>query len=367
MSDYTNLQKISQENAFSLAKFFINSGKNLLLFGRRGTGKTEIILQAIKECKYKVNYINLSVMERCDLGGYPNIHSNDDIITFKSPHYLPKLEDGHKPNIVLLFDEIDKCSPETTAPLLEILQFHKINGVPLNIVACMLTSNLINENAHSNLISSALLDRVAKYTLDFDFHQWIDWAKANNVHDLILGFLRSHPEFACGKLEDSCYASPSPRAWALASDALIKARNFKIVDIDTITKIISGYVGGEAGIKFKVWYSYFREYEPYIKVLIEKGQMSIDFSTLSPSQKIVFVITACHHAKIKTLENKSKNKFLFLENLCKFINDYNVDPEIKMIALNNAFSFDMITKHKLYTCNSFFTLFNSINEKIYVK
>ena len=42
MSDYVNLQKISQENALNLAKFFIKSGKNLLLFGRRGTGKNTV-------------------------------------------------------------------------------------------------------------------------------------------------------------------------------------------------------------------------------------------------------------------------------------------------------------------------------------
>ena len=368
MGDYTNLQKIPQEDASSLAKFFIKAEKNLLLFGRRGIGKTQIFLQAIKECKYKINYINLSVMERCDLGVFPNMQSVGDVITFKSPHYLPKLEQGTKPNIVLLFDEVDKCSPDITAPLLEILQFRKINGVPLNIVSCMLTSNLFNENSHSNLISSALLDRVAKYTLDFNFEQWVDWCKLNNVHDLILGFLRNNPELACGPIEDIGYASPSPRAWTLASEALIKARDLKIVDIETITNIISGYVGNEAGLKFKIWYEYYRKFEPHVHSLIETGITSIIFDELIPTEKIVFVISACHYAKQKLFaENiKSNNRLICLEYLCNFLFQYKVDHEVQVIGFYNAFSFEDITKYKLYECKVFFDHFNKLNDGILI-
>ena len=324
MDTYANLQKITQESTLNLAKFFIRSGKNFLLFGRSGVGKTEIILQAIKECNYKVNYINLSVMERCDLSGYPDIHSISDIITFKYPHFLPRLEDGAKPDTVWLFDEVDKCSPETTAPLLEILQFRKINGIPLNIVACTLTSNLITENSYSNRISSALIDRTAKYILEFDLPIWIDWAKAHNVHDLILGFLRSDPSFACGAIEESVYASPSPRAWTWASQALLQAKEFKMPDIESVTQIISGYVGSEAGLRFKIWYENYKKFTPYIIEVIERGQTLFDFSSLNPTEKLIFVLSACYHAKIKTLEIKNKNNFLFLENLCQFLNNFNI-------------------------------------------
>lgn len=362
MSDHTNLPKISQENAFNLTKFFIGCQKNILLFGRRGIGKTEIILQAIKDCKYKVNYINLSVMERCDLGGYPDIHSDSDIITFKSPFYLPKLEAGKKPDTVLLFDELDKCSPETTAPLLEILQFRKINGVPLNIVSCVLTSNLIEEHAYSNTISSALLDRVAKYILDFDFNQWIDWAKVNGVHDLILGFLRSDPAFACGEIADSAYASPSPRSWTLASEALLKTKELKMADIESVTNIISGYVGGEAGLRFKIWYEHYRKFEPYIRALIENNNLSLDFSSLQPTEKVVFVVSACYYAKQKVLVDKTKNRLIYLERLCDFFIKQNVEHEIQVMGLYNSFDFDTITRYKLYSCKVFFDMFTKLQE-----
>lgn len=369
MGNALNLQEIDQEQALHLSKFFIRSNQNVFLFGRRGVGKTHIAMQAAQECNMKINYVNLSVIERPDLAGYPNINAPGDVITFKSPNFLPKLLEAAKPDSIILFDEVDKAPSEVTAPLLEILQFKTINGQPINVASCILTGNIANEGAYSNLISTALLDRGAKYILSFNMEKWIDWAKANNIHDLILGFLRNNPEFACGKIEDSCYASPSPRSWTLASDALVKARDQKIIDIDTVTHIISGYVGNEAGLRFKIWYEYYRKFETFIHSLIDVGAMNYDFYQLTPTEKVVFVISTCYYAKQKVLNesSKSKNRFVYLENLCKFFTHYHIDHELLVIGLVNSFDFDMIAKHKLYSCKEFFDLFKEISSNTLVK
>ena len=364
MTNALNLEEIDQEQALNLTKFFIQSNHNVFLFGRRGVGKTEIAIQAAKECGLKVNYVNLSVIERPDLAGYPDMSSPGDVINFKSPHFLPKLVAGTKPDSVILFDEIDKVQPEVTAPLLEILLFKKINGQPINAVSCILTGNLANERTYSNELSSALLDRGAKYILTFNFERWVDWAKANNIHDLILAFLRSDPSFACGKVEDSVYASPSPRSWTWASQALLKARELKISDIESITQIISGYVGSEAGLRFKIWYEHYRKFEPYVHSLIERGEMLINFNDLVPTEKLVFVVAACYHAKLKVFSDKSKNRFVYLERLCNFFSKYQVESEVQVMGLHNSFSFDMIKAHKLYTCKPFFDHFSKLSENI---
>jgi hypothetical protein len=349
----------------------VDSFSNLFLVTRSfiATHNTHIAMQAAEECGYNVNYINLSVIERPDLAGYPNMNSPGDIITFKSPSFLPKLLDSNKPDSIILFDEVDKAPVEVTAPLLEILQFKSINGNAINVAGCILTGNLSNEGAYSNLISTALLDRGAKYILSFNFEKWIDWAKLNNVHDLILGFLRSNPEFACGDIEDTCYASPSPRSWTLASEALNRARELKIVDIESVTQIISGFVGGEAGLRFKIWYEHYRRFEPYIHSLIESGIMTFDFNALAPTEKVVFVVSACYYSKQRVLaeSGKSKNKFAYLENLCKFFTHYQVDNEVQVMGLYNSFDFVFISKHKLYACKEFFDLFTRINEHISIK
>lgn len=368
MTNALNLPEIDQEQALNLSKFFIKSQKNLFLFGRRGGGKTEIVLQAAQECNVKVHYINLSVIERPDLSGYPDINAPGDIITFKSPYFLPSFGDGACSDSIILFDEVDKAPCEVTAPLLEILQFKKVNGKKINVLSCILTGNLINEGANSNIVSSALLDRGAKYILSFNFEKWVDWAKAHNVHDLILGFLRSNPEFACGKIEDITYANPSPRGWTLASDALIQAKELKIIDIESVTQIISGFVGSEAGIRFKIWYEHYRKFEPFVFSLIENGELNLNYHDLTPTEKVVFVVTACYFAKQKVFqETKTKKRFYALENLCSFLINNQVDPEVQVIGLYNSFDFDMIAQHKLYECQPFFELFSKLNQKITFK
>lgn len=362
-----NLPEIDQEQALNLTKFFIQSNQNIFLFGRRGVGKTHIAIQAAQECKMKVNYINLSVIERPDLAGYPDMNVPGDIINFKSPYFLPPLAAGEKPNSIILFDEVDKAPAEVTAPLLEILLFKKINGRPVNAAACILTGNLLNEGAYSNQISTALLDRGAKYILSFSFEKWVDWAKSHGIHDLILGFLRSDPVFACGKIEESSYASPSPRSWTLASEALIQTKQLKMADIESVTHIISGYVGSEAGLHFKIWYEHYRKFEPYVRALIENDNLSLDFSTLAPTEQVVFVVAACFYAKQKVFSDKSKNRFVYLEHLCKFFLQQNVAHEIQVMGLYNSFDFDMITKHKLYTCKVFFDMFNRLSDSISIK
>lgn len=366
MHNPLNLQHIDQEQALNLTKFFIKSGQNTFLFGRKGIGKTFIAYQAAQEAGFKINYINLSVIERPDLSGYPNINSTEDVITFKSPYFLPALTEG-SPDSIILFDEVDKAPPEVTAPLLEILQFRKINGKKINAAACILTGNLPNEFTYSNSISSALLDRGAKFILNFNFDKWLDWAKLNKVNDLILGFLRSNPELACGKIEDSAYASPSPRGWTLASESLTHTKIFKISDIDSITSIISGFVGYEAGIKFKIWYEYFRKFEPAINSLIETGSMTFNFNNLNQTEKMVFVISTCYLSKQKVLQDSSKKRFKYLENLCAFFNYFKIEKELQIMGMYNSFDFDMITKNKLYACKSFFDLFTKLNENLIIK
>lgn len=366
MNNSLNLQEIDQEQALNLCRFFIKSEQNIFLFGRRGVGKTHIAMQAALDCGFKINYINLSVIERPDLAGYPDIHAEGNVVVYKSPHFLPTLKEDEKIDSIILFDEVDKAPNEVMAPLHEILQFKKINGKPINAACCILTGNLASENTFSNEISLAILDRGAKYILQFNFDKWLEWARINNIHDLVLGFLSSSPELACGLTESTCYATPSPRGWTSVSDAIFKARNLKISDIDTISNVVSGFVGQEAGVKFKMWYEYFRKFEPIIISLIETGKCAIDYASLEPTQKIMFCVSACHLAKLRFIqESKNKPKYHCIENLCNFISENNVEPEIQTISISNSFPVEFVTNknYQLYKCKTFFDLSSKLNNK----
>lgn len=343
----------------------VDSPSHLFLITRSfiATHNTAIAMQSIEAAGYKINYINLSVLERNDIAGYPNLFDKGDTITFKAPFFLPYLKDNQKPDRVLLFDEVDKAAPEVMAPLLEISQFKTVNGKRLNAVACIFTGNLMEEGAYSNMINTALLDRCAKFILSFDFNVWLEWAK-NNIHPLIIAFLNSNQDLAVGPIETTELATPSPRSWHLSSDALIQAHKNKITDIDTITNIIAGFVGVQASLKFESWYRYSRVFEKYIIDLLENGSCEKDIRTLETTEQLVFTIMTCYHAKTKILKSTGKKKNRYLDNLCRFMIDQEVPREIQLVSLNSCFPFEFIAQNRLYESKSFYSIVSDLRDEV---
>ena len=367
MNNPLNLSEVNQEQAFSLCKFFIETNQNLFLFGQRGTGKTKILMQSAKACHVKINYINLSVLERPDLAGYPNLFATGDIVTFKSPYYLPTLEDGYEPDSVILFDEVDKASPDIIAPLLEILQFKTINGRRINAKACLLTGNLLSEGAYSHELNTALLDRGGKYLLRFDFQSWYKWAKENNIHDFIMSFLYSNPASACSTKDLNQYAIASPRGWEYISNSIFYAEKLKVDSSDMIFNIVSGYVGKEIGLTFKSWYENYRILDPIIKDLLFKDKEPEDYSKWEKTKQLVFILNLFYSAKIETIKRvKANNKkpFLLLEVMCSFLKRKNVEPEILNLAIGYAFDLQTIAMYNLYECEPFTDMAGELTDKL---
>jgi hypothetical protein len=287
-SDY-NMITIDTAEAEGHIDASIQAKSDLFLFGRRGSGKTEIAKQRIAERGYKEVYINLSVKERVDLGGYPNMFDQKgDYISFKKPdfykqlikaseeteqlHHLrsqmdeiesaeiqlvhkqipkeetkaffdkkealqseidalvKKIEEIKKtePEAVVIFDEADKADPSIYAPLLEFVQFKTIDGMKLdNMRSCILTGNLIAEGGSRP--SLPLLDRAEKYIVTADANRWLEWAgrKPGTIHPSILAFIQDNADALFGEVDpEDRYADASPRGWFGASHLAYSAEEF---------------------------------------------------------------------------------------------------------------------------------------------
>ncbi len=352
----TNLPIINVEECENLTRFYVRSNDNVFLFGSPGLGKTAIATQSILALGLRCSYINLSVVERPDLMGYPDLKDDGDVVVYKSPHYLPNLKDD-KPSCALLLDEIDKTPQENTHPLLELLQTRSINGVRKNIAAIILTGNTMEDLSGSNPLSKALLDRGAKYQLAFDFERWLEWGKRNGVHDLVLGFLKHNPALCNQTITREAMAFPTPRSWTLASNAIYRAKALKLVDIETVSAIVSGFVGEKAGIQFRVWYEHFRRMEAPALSLVMKGIEPAEYSEWSITQQIVFVIAAAQTARLKFIEaSKTKPRYQCIERLVGFLE--RVEPELQGLALSHSFPIEMVAdpRYKLYQEPGFFAL-----------
>ena len=103
-SDF-NLEKLNTKELSEHVSATIQMGGNIAVFGRRGTGKTEISKAEIKKLDLQEVYINLSVLERVDMGGYPNIMAaaqQKKFVDFLLPQFYEPMMEGTRGVVALI-------------------------------------------------------------------------------------------------------------------------------------------------------------------------------------------------------------------------------------------------------------------------
>jgi hypothetical protein len=272
---------------------------------------------------------------------------------------------------VFLIDEVDKAATETTATLLELLQFRSINGRKLNIRSAILTGNLPDEHAHTNQISHAISKRCQSYRLGLDFNIWREWAYKNGINDHIIQFLSNKPELLHQKATDgdnTAYALPSPRTWTDGAKALDlferdpvfqsmseeKALEFKMA-------ILAGSVGESAAANFRSWFQTYRRFDPLIQDLVISGKHP-DISSASAQDILVMAISACSRVYAE-LKPNNKRLFPVTRNVYSWIGT--LTPEAQMGAVRISFGQDWnnCQKFGLPKCEEFAKVFRELNDK----
>lgn len=335
-----NLQTLNTSELEQHLKATILFSGNVLIVGRRGSGKTTITQDAIKELNYRQVVCNLSVYDRVDLMGYPLLFdrsSKSKYVEYILPTLFKHLIEGDKP-AVLVLDEIDKCDGSLLAPLLELLQFRSINDVKLpNLKACIATSNLISEGGQRP--SLPLLDRMEKYMVEANAKQWLDWAMGKgNIHPSIVAFIRDNPsELQETSDDDEAFSTKSPRGWENASK-IIRFGEHSGIDKQTILNKVNGCIGRKAGLAYQNYYEHYQTLLPMID-LIMSGSTPKEFYLLEITKQFVAaLIVANRFAKAiddLTAEQK-KNKTVPANT--KYVGKFfqSIDKELAHICVRGA-------------------------------
>jgi hypothetical protein len=344
-SDF-NLQKLTTSELSENIRASIKVGSNIAIFGRRGTGKTEISKQEIANADMQEVYINLSVLERVDMGGYPNLISpaekRRNFVEFLLPKFYQPMIEGNKP-VVALLDEVDKADPSLWAPLLEFVQFRSINGKPLpNLAAIIMTGNLLSEGG--NRPSLPLLDRAEKFLVEADATSWLNWAgRSGKIHPSITAYIHDKPTDLFGAVDpEDRYADPSPRGWARASELLFKGEE-QNWSTNLLHKKVCGCVGKDAGLKYSLYYDHYQVLLPMIDRLYLGENIINEFKKLEPTKQIIACMIACARLATKldqAKESKSKEP-VELKYVGKFLSSIN-SPEKVFISIRSQIQLERI-------------------------
>jgi hypothetical protein len=345
-SDF-NLQKLNTKDLSEHIASTIQVGGNIAVFGRRGTGKTEISKQEIKKAGLHEVYINLSVLERVDMGGYPNIMSaaaHKKFVDFLLPQFYQPMIEG-KTGVVALLDEVDKADPSLWAPLLEFTQFRSINGNKLpGLVATIMTGNLISEGGSRP--SLPLLDRAEKYLIEADATSWLEWAgKVGRIHPSITAYVTDHPKDLFGAVDpEDRYADPSPRGWSRASEILFKGEDAGW-NASLLNKKVCGCVGKDAGIKYSNYYEHYQQLLPMIEDIYQGKDVVNRYNVLEPTKKLVACMITCARLATQLDNSDESNPPASVKYVGKFLQK--VSYENVLVAVRSQIQIDRLVRFDL--------------------
>lgn len=135
-------------------KAYMDAGKNIIVSGVHGVGKTAKLNEAASQLNLKMKYYSASTLDPyTDLTGVPVPNRETKTVEYFRPKDIDDAE-------IIFFDEVNRADPKTINAIFEITQFHTINGEPLpklkSVVAAM---NPVSDEYDTDELDQAFMDR----------------------------------------------------------------------------------------------------------------------------------------------------------------------------------------------------------------
>lgn len=179
----------------------------LMLVGRTGIGKSEVLVQAAESLKIPCIVRDLSLLEATDLLGMPAIQNERTI--YYPPTWLP-----HDGSGLLFFDELNRARRDVLAPCYQLLTSRRLNDYRLPEgwlpVAAI---NPPDDGYDVEELDHAMLARFMRLPVEPDVEHWSRWATQAGVHASVIRFVRQTPGIFKAQRSD-------PRGWTKVGQLL---------------------------------------------------------------------------------------------------------------------------------------------------
>ena len=224
--------------------------KPVLIRGRHGVGKSEVVYQTAAAMGLPVVERRASQMTEGDLVGLPSVDGNST--TFNPPDWYKAACDQP---VALFLDEVDRATVEVRQGIFELTDSRKLNGHSLHPDTQIFAA--VNGGEHGEQyqvgeMDPAELDRWTVFDVEPTVEDWLDWANGN-VHGMVWDFInqnRNHLEHSGDFEPNKVY--PSRRSWVRLDDCL-QSTGFLDAPKEAGTLLFnlgSSFVGFEAAVAF---------------------------------------------------------------------------------------------------------------------
>lgn len=226
--------------------------KPVLIRGRHGVGKSEVVYQFAALMNMKVVERRASQMTEGDLIGLPSIDGNST--RFNPPDWFKEACDFKR---LIFLDEVDRATLEVRQGIFELTDSRKLNGHALHPETLIFAA--VNGGVHGaqyqvGEMDPAELDRWTVFDIEPSVEDWLAWAKTN-CDSLVWDFInqnRGHLEHK-GEFEPN-KVYPSRRSWARFNECVTTANMLgddAKEHLNTVYEIGTAFLGFEAAVAFR--------------------------------------------------------------------------------------------------------------------
>ncbi len=229
--------------------------QNIMLVGRHGIGKSEILTQYFSEHGMRVVPLFLGQMsDPGDLIGLPaksNGHEGFDHeaqTTFLPPYWFP-VDD--RP-IVLFLDELNRARPEVLQTIMDLALNRTLAGRRLPEGSRIISAVNAGDEYQLTDLDPALVSRFNVYNFLPTVSEWLLWADRNKLDSRIINFIQEESSWLDGNegqkkgIDTGLEKSPDRRAWKRVSDLIVGREDLTEIH----RKLIAGIIGVAATSKF---------------------------------------------------------------------------------------------------------------------
>ncbi len=250
------------ETFFNTVKSF-PPNQSILMRGSTGIGKSQIARQIAEYHDLPLIDVRGSTMSEGDSGGYPDIEAmkENGVMTFVMPSWFVR---ACREPVVLLLDELNRSLRGVQQSFFQIVLDRELgndkNGNPYRLNPGTRVIAAVNHGSEYDVndMDPALLRRFWVADIECEVSDWINWAQKNQIHDIIIDFIRHHHEHLAvdPTSVEPGEVIPTPASWAHFNNVL----QYSNIDLDSyagknrkptkLFNIASGFLGKETSITF---------------------------------------------------------------------------------------------------------------------
>ena len=225
----------------------------LYITSKPGIAKSAIARTIAEKMGFRYMDMRLSMSEESDFK-FPFLKdANYDGKDIKVSGYaVPEwaFESNQQPTIIH-FEELNRAPQFVRNAALQILLERQIGDFKFNGTVLMMASGNLGDEDGTDVeeFDNALNNRLIHFSHTLGADEWVDGFGKDNVHSVILSYIKAYPEKLYQNPTENTKAYATPRSWTFLSDFIIKnfgkdasPREF----LPFVQEVAHGYIGNSA-------------------------------------------------------------------------------------------------------------------------